>query len=1290
MRYLSFILIVITTTGFAQDITLDRTISWGANKKAKYNINDTTTSIPCTEYLFFEDAIYYDQDTLLPYYYELIKLDEYYWSDNFIITNQIYEPVDSVNITHVKFLDKIPEKLNWQDAVYYMYKKPYMKLRFIPLIRNADSGAIERLVSFTVKQITIAPDDRRAVKTKSTLSYRDNSVLASGKWCKIKIPQSGIYKLTYSDILAMDLSEPSSIRIYGNGGKRLPYMNSEPHPDDIIENAIYMETGDDADFNQGDYILFYAEGPVTWAYDTVENIFEHTINPYSDASYYFVTTDLGPGKKIGSEDQVNEPYTHNLTSFDDFAYHERNIFNLVKSGRHWLGGKIENASFDTTFNFPGIVMTSPVILKTNLVSRAGDIRVITVSADNNVVDNISIPGLNMGSFTSVYAKEKSTTVSFMPQDETINVNIRYNKITSSDESWLDYIILNARSKLILDDDPLFFRDSESAGQGNITQFNISDADNNTLVWDITDIYNISEVNTNLNGSLLNFKVRTDTLKEFVAFDKAGNIPKPVIDEEILNVEYQNLHNVDPHNLIIITYPDFLEQAEQLADFHRDKDKLSVYVARTDKIFNEFSSGKPDVSAMRNFVKLIYDKSDDDKNSLKYLLLFGDGSYNNFSNHPDNPNYILTYQSQNSLIYSNSYVTDDFFGFLDNNEGGSAKMNEYLLDIGIGRLPVKSPEEAQGVLDKITGYSTSNNMSDWRNVLCFIGDDGEYGDDIKHMDQANKLGDYIMDNYPEFVVKKILLDAYKQVTTSTGPQYPEVERAIIDNFNNGMLIFNYNGHGGENGITLEKTLQKSDIESLENKDKYPLLITATCEFSRFDDLSDEDGNIIEKTSAGEAALLNPVGGAIALLSTTRLAYSEQNYDLNKNFYKYIFKRDTDHHKYTLGDIFRMTKNDTERSDNKLIFTLLGDPALKLANPEYNIITDSVNGKAISEGLDTLKAFSKITVSGHICDHDSLKMNNFNGIVYPSIFDKKQNVTTFGNDGINTFEFETQENVIYKGKATITNGEFNFSFIVPKDISYNIGNGKISYYAEDSVSDANGYFKDILIGGTSDEIADDNMGPEIELYLNNENFVNGGITDKDPFIYAKVTDEIGINTSGNGIGHDIVGILDENISQLMVLNNYYEANINNYNSGIVRYQLKDLSPGVHSLQVKVWDIFNNSSEESIEFRVIDSDEIILEKVYNYPNPITDHTVFQFEHNKSNENLRITVYIYDLSGRLMHTIRNEESASGYRSESILWDGRNIYGGKLSKGIYIYRLRVQTSEGKVAEKSEKLLIMN
>jgi hypothetical protein len=575
--------------------------------------------------------------------------------------------------------------------------------------------------------------------------------------------------------------------------------------------------------------------------------------------------------------------------------------------------------------------------------------------------------------------------------------------------------------------------------------------------------------------------------------------------------------------------------------------------------------------------MLYDRSGEDENALKYLLLFGDGSYNNISKKEGNPNFVPTYQSANSMTYTMSYVSDDFYGFLDLNEGGSDSMSYYLLDIGIGRLPVGDTTEAKCAVDKILTYNSSPTMQDWRNTLLFVGDDQ---DGNTHMEQANSLADYIRSSYPGFVVKKILLDAYKQVTSSSGNRYPDVNQAILDNFNKGILIFNYSGHGSENGIAEEQILLKQDIEKLNNKGKYPLFITATCEFSRWDNMiiDEKDGKFKEQSSAGEAALLNAHGGAIALLSTTRVVYAPSNHYLNQNFYYKAFLRDEKGQRQRMGEVIRLAKNAVGQNQNKLSFTLLGDPALQLAYPEYNVVTDSINGTNISGLLDTLKAFREITVSGHLADQDNKLIENFNGTAYPLVFDKVQTMKTLSNDDPDQtpLAFSVQENLLFKGRASVTNGRFKFSFIVPKDISYTIGNGKINYYAQNGSFDAHGYFSEFLIGGTSDLSGGDFTGPEIELYLNDVNFRDGGITDKDPVIYARVWDENGINTTGNGIGHDIIGILDGNTNGPFVLNDYYQTSQDSYQGGEVIYQMNDLSTGYHTLSVKIWDVFNNSSE------------------------------------------------------------------------------------------------------------------
>jgi len=646
------------------------------------------------------------------------------------------------------------------------------------------------------------------------------------------------------------------------------------------------------------------------------------------------------------------------------------------------------------------------------------------------------------------------------------------------------------------------------------------------------------------------------------------------------------------------------------------------------------------------------------------------------------NYILTYQSENSLRPTQSYVTDDFFGLLDDTEGGS----DGLIDIGIGRLPVTSAEEAQDVTDKIIRYGSPEAMGDWRNIICFIGDDE---DNNIHMRDANTLATFIDTVYPVFNVQKIFLDAYPQVSSPRGESYPEVNTAINNRINSGALIINYTGHGNERGLAHEQILSMDDISSWKNKNRLPLFITATCEFSRFDDIDmDVNGEIKKKTSAGEKVILNPFGGGIGLLTTTRLVYSSPNFILNQNFYKYAFKRDSQMKPYKLGDILRLTKNVSGSGINKRNFTLLGDPALALSYPLYNIITDSINGHDI-ETADTLEALSRVTISGHIENLTGEIPDTFSGIVYPMIFDKSSIVNTLGNDEAPVMQFKVQDNIIYKGKATISNGKFSFSFVVPKDISYNIDYGKISYYATNSVFDANGVYKEILIGGFSAEIISDMEGPEIDLYMNNRNFVSGGITDENPKILAFISDPNGINTVGNGIGHDITAVLDNDYRNLIVLNNYYESDLNSYQNGKIEYQLSGLSEGNHNVVLKIWDVLNNSAEASIEFVVTRSSGFIIEELFNYPNPFTDNTSFVFEHNQADSELNILLQVFTLSGKIIKTIETQIYSDGFRSDPITWDGLDDHGNKIGAGIYIYRLQVRSSNNQMVVKTQKLVIL-
>ncbi len=589
-----------------------------------------------------------------------------------------------------------------------------------------------------------------------------------------------------------------------------------------------------------------------------------------------------------------------------------------------------------------------------------------------------------------------------------------------------------------------------------------------------------------------------------------------------------------------------------------------------------------------------------------------------------------------------------------------------------------------MLDKIKQYYSSSALGDWRNLICFIGDDE---DGNSHMRDANSLADKLSTQYPAFNIDKIFLDAYQQVSLPGGDRYPEVAQAISDRMKKGALIMNYLGHGSEVGLAHENIVTLSDIRNWRNPDHFPLFITATCEFSRFDDY--------EKTSAGELVILNADGGGIALLSTTRLVYSSPNFILNREFYNYVFTRDNQGIRLTLGDVMRLTKNAVGDEQNKLSFTLLGDPALTLSYPELGIRMTEINGQPVAEFSDTLKALSITTVKGHVTDRQGIKLDDFNGVVVPAVYDKEITQTNLANDGGPIMEFTARNNILFKGKASVKNGDFSFSFPVPRDIAYEVGTGKFSFYGKNDITDGYGVDQTIRIGGSEGTSTNDQAGPEVGVFMNDTTFVSGGITGENPTLVIRIKDSSGVNTTGNGIGHDITATLDDNQQSSIVLNDYYESDLDRYTSGSISYPLTNLEPGNHTVKVKVWDIVNNSTEVQIDFAVRSSDELILEHVLNYPNPFTTKTDFYFEHNQGDQALDVLIQVFTLSGKLVKSFefltvdQTQVQAGSYRVGPVSWDGLDDFGDRIGRGTYFYRVKVRTADGKTKEAFQKLVIL-
>ena len=1083
----------------------------------------------------------------------------------------------------------------------------------------------------------------------------------------------------------------NNIKVYGNGGGMLPEKNSTFYPDDLIENAIEVhDQNGNGLFDANDYLLFYGKGPNPWKYNKSTKRFYHSQHLYDDYAYYFITVDNnGGGKRIETAPVVSQNPNKNATNFVDYAYHDKDSINLIKSGRVWYGENFNIIlNYNFSYSFPNIDPNEDVYFKANAIARSFSTSTLKYQINGHKMNSYFSPVINH--YLADYAISSTDVTTFKTSGSKINVNISYQKPNSSSQAWLNYFEINVVRKLIMSGNQMAFRNTETIGSGNITQFTLSNANNNIQIWDVTKPSNPFIIPSTYSNSKLSINIHTDSLRQFVALN--GGYYSV---EKVGKVANQDLHEMDAIDYVIVYNAKFKKEAEELADFHLSRSNMNILTVDQNIIFNEFSSGAKDIAALRNFMRMLYDRAaGDPKLQPKYLLLFGDASYDPKNRLPDNTNYLLTFQSSQSLSPTSSFASDDFFGLLDDNEGPNASGS---LDIGIGRFPVSTTEQARAILNKIFRYyaqpgisadndnSCSNgngeisNLADWRNISCFIGDDE---DSNTHLIQADYLANYVWNNYPVYNIDKIFFDAYPQIITPGGQRYPGVKAAIKNRVESGALIINYTGHGGEEGWAHESVLEVSDILGWQNKNNMPLFVTATCEFSRYDDP--------KRTSAGELVLLHANGGGIGLLTTSRVTYSSTNFVLSKVVYQNIFKENNGQF-FRLGDIIRISKNGAGNVSANRNFVLLGDPALTLAYPKNEVVTTSVTDANTNLALDTLKALSKVKIEGEVQINGALA-SSFNGFIYPSIYDKKQDYKTLVNDSESKpYTFKLQKNIIYKGKAEVKNGKFSFTFVVPKDISYQLGNGKISYYAHNGITDANGYFDSLLIGSSLTNADIDITGPEIRLFINDTNFISGGITDENPNLVAFVFDEHGINTVGNGIGHDIVATLDENSTNPIVLNDYYESELNDYQHGKIQYPFSNLSVGNHSLSLKVWDVYNNSATAHIDFIVADGEEMALDHLLNAPNPFSNNTSFIFEHNQSCDNMNVEIDIYNSMGQLVRVIKANVNSTGYRvgAGQVSWNGRNSSGEKLAAGIYIYRIKAQNSDGNWVEKSNKMVLL-
>lgn len=1194
-----------------------------------------------------------------------------------------------------KFIKENRIQVNSDPSFKYKNHKamgrPILSLELNPFV--IENGEVKKISS-----ILFEKNDVQVYQTKSGHEFAENSVLreGSGDWYKIRIEENGMYILSYDFLESIGVNvealNPDHLNIYGNGFGRLPENNSDYRPDDLLKNDVFVQGDADGSFDESDYVIFYARGPHRWV-ESGSTGFTRVLNNYADYSAYYIN--INPSEspaRIQSADLSASAPNQTVNKYNSYAVHERELVNLIKGGQRWYGEKFDvSLSQSFSFNIPQLDPSSSAVVKSYMACKEGGSSTnFTISYNGNIIGTDTFGSTASDSYSR--AGFTSLPGDFNPTSGSFNLNVAFNRLSPSDFAYLDYIEVNVRSFLNFHSNGFEFRDRESVGIGNVSEFQIANFPNEGQVWEVTDWTKPKVVNGTVNSGTFSFTVETDSLRSFMAFNDSQYKTPTYIGR----VYSQNLHGLSQADYLIVTHPSFLAQANRLASLHQNQG-MSVHVVTTNKVYNEFSGGTQDPTAIKFFAKMFYDRAEGDPNLMpKYLCLFGDGTYDPLNRVTNNNYMVPVYHTVTSEGYISTLLSDDYFGFLD--DGESFSSND-ALDIAVGRIVATTQEDAVDLVNKVEHYMkngsslyTSEDLScgddgfisthgDWRLKYTMITDDEESGYFI--VNDTEPAYNYVKANHPEMNAKKIYSDAYTQISTAGGERYPYVNEDINRSMASGSLVTCYVGHGGAMGAASERIITIGQIQEWDNIDRLTLFVSATCEFGRIDDN--------ERVSAGEWMALNPIGGAVALMTTTRAVYFSTNSATTESFFNNVFLRNGNQEPLTFGEIITQTKNGVNGGNNKRSFMLLGDPALKIALPFEKVVLDSINNVDVNIENDTLRALAKTRMKGHIEDQFGNNLSGYNGILQPAVYDKPKQKSTLGQDGGSpVISYEEQINILYRGKVTVKNGGFDFDFIVPKDINYSYGNGKVSFYGYgDNNVTSGGYSRSFIIGGIDTTGLNDDVGPEITLFLNDENFVNGGISDETPILIAELFDESGINTVGNGIGHDITMILDENTSNAVVLNEFYESDLDTYQSGSLTYQLSELEPGLHTLTFKAWDVNNNSSEKTIEFNVQESRDLALDHVLNYPNPFTTSTEFYFEHNQVCSALETQIEIYTVTGRLVKTINQMVETRGFRTEGIHWDGRDDFGDQLAKGVYVYRVTVKNPDGLETRAIEKLYLL-
>lgn len=1112
-----------------------------------------------------------------------------------------------------------------------------------------------------------------ALLSANAANYAEHSVLSQGSWKKISVKESGVCKLTYDQLKGMGFSHPEQVRVYGYGGAQLSEAFNLPKTDDLNETPIY---------DNGSALFFYAQGPRSWNYRGLEkdHPFDITSNLYSTLGYYFLTEKNGERNIVIMDDNLEAQEDEiEISNYMEHLVHKTETINPTHSGKGWLGDQtLSGKTFSTNFYVKEIDTTQSASVYLNLAAQSNRSSNCYVKL-NDITRNISFT-LTGG---HTLASGTHDIIRFKPNEENHKLTISYSSQSEADKLWVEQIVFCAYKKLKMDNVAIYFR-NPNASEPNLYKYRVEGANNSTIVWNITNPLETKQVPTAMENGLLTFRRSPNGLEEFVAFNPSAN--NFVKADLVGDVNNQDLHACKGYDAIIITHPDFKTEAERLAQLHEEHDGIYSLIVTPNEIYNEFSSGTPDASAIRWFLKMFYDRGELEKS----VILIGDGSFDNrgVMNNSSNNNHIITYQNGDLYDESKSYVTDDYFCFLsdsnNNLSNGRMKMN-----YSIGRLPVSNLQQATNMVNKVEKYLGNNQFGKWKNKVCLIADDND-GDTLastvnKFFGYSDNIGKIIHTRNPAMEIQKIHIDAYTRVTGSNGYRYPEAEDAIRKSVEDGAMIVNYIGHSSELAWSAERIFTQSEAANIYN-DKQGFWFTASCQFALFDNIS---------TSGGEDLVMNPNGGAITLFSAARTVYDDKNDNLNRNYAANLFERDENGEALTIGEVCRRSKITLSNDSNKLSYMLLGDPLLKLKYPEGNVVTDSITilGKGVT---DTINALSEVKIFGHITNKQGQFMDNFNGIVHITVYDKESKMFTKGNP----FDDEDQKtrnrhayydrlNVLFSGKAEVHDGEFSTVMKITKDINYNYGTGRIYYYAydEDLQFDADGANESLIIGGSSDSEITDSCGPTIRLYMNHNGFLSGDKVNTTPVLIAEINDENGINASGSGIGHDIILTTQGGQNSTTVLNSYFSYDIDSYSNGTVTYQFPELAPGHYTIQLKAWDLLNNSSEKSLDFIVDEKEPIRIHNIDIYPSMASEEATIKISHDRPQSVSSYRIRIYNIMGVEVYSseLYNERIEKDLK---WIWDLNDNKGKRVDSGIYLIRAEFETEEDGIIGLAKKMMV--